>query len=115
MTQLPKRLFRTLLLATALAILAHSSSAQAPGDRLQRVVAALCRCPDVHGKCAGAENGKIIFSKGYGMADLEWERSKFSYNSIQYRIDDEAIHRCFHIVLEDREIKDRRFSEEIPP
>jgi len=28
--------------------------------------------PDVHGKCTVAENGKIIFSKGYGMADLEW-------------------------------------------
>ena len=72
MTQLPKRLFRTLLLATALAILARSSSAQAPGDRLQRVVQPYDDAQMFMGSVLVAENGKIIFSKGYGMADLEW-------------------------------------------
>ncbi len=72
MTQLPKRLFRTLLLATALAILARSSSAQAPGDRLQRVVQPYVDAQMFMGSVLVATDGKIIFSKSYGMADLEW-------------------------------------------
>src|SRR6266403_3006836 len=73
MTQLPKRLFRRLLLATALALLGHSSSAQAPGDRLQRVVQPYVDAQMFMGSVLVAEDGKIIFSKSYGMADLEWK------------------------------------------
>ena len=74
MTQLPKRLFRTLLLAIALAILARSSSAQSPRDRdrLQRVVQPYVDAQMFMGSVLVAKDGKIIFSKGYGMADLEW-------------------------------------------
>ena len=72
MTRSPERLFRTLLLATALAIVGHSSSAQAPGDRLQRVVQPYVDAQMFMGSVLVAENGKIIFSNGYGMADLEW-------------------------------------------
>ena len=71
MTRLPK-LFRTLLPAIALAVLAHSSSAQAPGVRLQRVVQPYVDAQMFMGSVLVAEDGKIIFSKSYGMADLEW-------------------------------------------
>src|SRR5258706_5410698 len=75
MTQLPKRLFRTLLLAIALAILAHSSRAQSQRDRdrLQRVVQPYVDAQMFMGSVLVAEDGKIIFSKSYGMADLEWK------------------------------------------
>src|SRR6266403_250612 len=72
MMRSPKRLFRRLLLATALALLGHSSSAQAPGDRLQRVVQPYVDAQMFMGSVLVAEDGKIIFSKSYGMADLEW-------------------------------------------
>src|SRR6478672_7599558 len=72
MTQLPKRLFRTVFLAIALAILAHSSSSQSPRDRSQRVVQPYVDAQMFMGSVLVAKDGKIIFSKGYGMADLEW-------------------------------------------
>ena len=84
MTRLPKRLFRTLLLATALAVVGHSSSAQAPGDRLQRVVQPYVDVQMFMGSVLVAEDGKIIFSKSYGMAALEWNVPN-SPNSILQR------------------------------
>jgi CubicO group peptidase (beta-lactamase class C family) len=72
MTRSPKRFFRTVLLTTALAVLGHSSSAQPPGDRMQRVVQPYVDAQMFMGSVLVAENGKIIFSKSYGMADLEW-------------------------------------------
>jgi len=73
MSRLPK-LFRALLLATALAILAHSSSAQASRDRqrFQRVVQPYVDAQMFMGSVLVAKDGKTIFSKSYGMADLEW-------------------------------------------
>lgn len=56
----------------ALAILAHSSSAQAVSDRLQRVVPPYVDAQMFMGSVLVAKEGKIILSKGYGMADLEW-------------------------------------------
>jgi len=67
-----KRLFRTLLPAIALSVLAHSSSTQTPGVRFQRVVQPYVDAEMFMGSVLVAENGKIIFSKSYGMADLEW-------------------------------------------
>jgi CubicO group peptidase (beta-lactamase class C family) len=74
MTQLPNPLFRTLFLAIALAILAHSSSPQSPRDRdrSQRVVQPYVDAQMFMGSVLVAKDGKIILSKGYGMADLEW-------------------------------------------
>jgi hypothetical protein len=43
-----------------------------------------------------AKSGKVVFSKSYGMADLEWS-APYSDHSIQYRFDDEAIHRSRHL------------------
>ena len=74
MTRSPKRHFRTVPLAIALAILAHSSSAQSPRDRdrFQRVVQPYVDAQMFMGSVLVAKNGEVIFSKGYGMADLEW-------------------------------------------
>jgi len=68
----PRQLFRVLLLAIAFAVLAHSSSAQAPGLRFQRVVQPYVDAQMFMGSVLVAKDGKIIFSKSYGMADLEW-------------------------------------------
>src|SRR6266403_2479207 len=73
MMRSPKRFFRTLLLGAALAVLGHSSSAQAPGDRLQRVVQPYVDAQMFMGSVLVAEDGKVIFSKSYGTADLEWK------------------------------------------
>jgi len=70
--RLPRQLFRVLLRAIAFAVLAHSSSAQAPSLRFQRVVQPYVDAQMFMGSVLVAENGKIIFSKSYGMADLEW-------------------------------------------
>jgi CubicO group peptidase (beta-lactamase class C family) len=72
MMRLPKRAFRTLLPAIALALLAHISSAQEPGDRWQRVVQPYVDAQMFMGSVLVAKGGKVVFSKSYGMADLEW-------------------------------------------
>ena len=66
------RLFRTLPPAIALAVLAYASSAQAPSDRLKQVVQPYVDAQMFMGSVLVAEDGKVIFSKSYGMADLEW-------------------------------------------
>ena len=63
--------FRVALLATAIAVLTHASSAQAP-DRFQQVVQPYVDAQMFMGSALVAKNGKVIFSKSYGMADLEW-------------------------------------------
>jgi len=68
---LPKHIFQWALSATVLAVLAYSSSAQAPRDRLKQVVEPYVDTQMFMGSIF-AKNGKVIFSKSYGMADLEW-------------------------------------------
>jgi CubicO group peptidase (beta-lactamase class C family) len=72
MTRLPKRTFRRAFPAVVLAVLAYTSSAQAPPDRLKQVVQPYVDAQMFMGSVLVAKNGKVIFSKSYGMADLEW-------------------------------------------
>jgi CubicO group peptidase (beta-lactamase class C family) len=72
MTRLPKRTFRRALPAIVLAVLAYASSAQAQPDRLKQVVQPYVDAQMFMGSVLVAKNGKVIFSKSYGMADLEW-------------------------------------------
>ena len=72
MTRLPKRTFRRALPTFVLAVLAHASNAQAPADRLQQVVQPYVDAQMFMGSVLVAKNGKVVFSKSYGMADLEW-------------------------------------------
>jgi CubicO group peptidase (beta-lactamase class C family) len=55
----------------AVAVLAHTSSAQAP-DRFQQVVQPYADAQMFMGSVLVAKDGKVVFSKSYGMADLEW-------------------------------------------
>jgi CubicO group peptidase (beta-lactamase class C family) len=72
MTRLPKRPFRILLIAFALAALSHPSRPQALSDRLQQVVKPYIDAQMFMGSVMVAKNRQVLFSKGYGMADLEW-------------------------------------------
>lgn len=66
-----KRSFRRVVVAVVLTVLAGSSSAQTP-ERFHQVVQPYADAQMFMGSVLVARNGKIIFSKGYGMADLEW-------------------------------------------
>ena len=55
-----------------LAVLAYTSSAQTPSDHLKQVVQPYVDAQMFMGSVLVAKNGKVIFSKSYGMADLEW-------------------------------------------
>lgn len=63
--------FRGVPLAIAIAALAHTSPAQTP-DRFQQVVQPYIDAQMFMGSALVARNGRVIFSKSYGMADLEW-------------------------------------------
>src|SRR5690348_11605527 len=67
----PMRFYRRIVLTIVLAALVSTSSAQTP-DRFQQVVQPYADAQMFMGSVLVAKNGKIIFSKGYGMADLEW-------------------------------------------
>ena len=71
MTRLPKRAFRGALPIIVLAILAQASNAQAPADRFLQVVQPYVDAQMFMGSVLVAKDGKAVFSKSYGMADLE--------------------------------------------
>src|SRR5262249_33720090 len=69
---LRRLLFWAAVHATALALLASPNSAQARGDEMQRIVQPYVDARMFMGSVLVAKNGKIVLSKSYGMADLEW-------------------------------------------
>src|SRR4051812_10000023 len=72
MRLLTKLLFWAAVQAAILALLANPSSAQAQHDEMQRIVQPYVDAQMFMGSVLVAKNGKIILSKSYGMADLEW-------------------------------------------
>ena len=52
--------------------LAVLCSAQTPGERLQQVVQPYVNAQMFMGSVLVAQKGKVLFSKGYGWADVEW-------------------------------------------
>lgn len=72
MTRLPKSNLLRALPVILLAVLAYATSAQTPSDRLKQVVQPYVDAQMFMGSVLVAKNGKVIFSKSYGMADLEW-------------------------------------------
>jgi CubicO group peptidase (beta-lactamase class C family) len=72
MTRLPRLPFRTLLTAFAFAVLSHPSYPQALSHRVQQVVKPYVDAHMFMGSVLVAKNGRVIFNKAYGMADLEW-------------------------------------------
>jgi CubicO group peptidase (beta-lactamase class C family) len=71
MMHLPEGPSRGVLLTIAIAVLAYTSSAQAP-VRFQQVVQPYVDAQMFMGSVLVAKDGRVIFSRSYGMADLEW-------------------------------------------
>jgi CubicO group peptidase (beta-lactamase class C family) len=72
MTRLSNRHFRVGFRAIALAVLAGRCIAQVPAERMQQVVQPYSDAQMFMGNVLVAKEGKAVFSKSYGMADLEW-------------------------------------------
>jgi len=67
----PNRNFHSIVLAVALAC-AGACVAQTPAERMAQVVQPYSDAQVFMGSVLAAKHGKVIFSKGYGMANLEW-------------------------------------------
>jgi CubicO group peptidase (beta-lactamase class C family) len=70
MTRLSKRALLRAFATIVLALLAHTSSAQVPASRFQHVVQPYVDAKMFMGSVLVAKDGKAVFSKSYGMADL---------------------------------------------
>ena len=102
MTRLPKCAFRWALATIVLAILAHASNAQAPIGHFQQAVQPYVDAQMFMGSVLVAKDGKVVFSKSYGMADLEWNvpnspTTRFNIASMTKQFTAAAI-----LLLEDR-------------
>ena len=64
--------FPLALPAIVLLLLPNASTAQTIADRMQQVVQPYVDAQMFMGSVLAAREGKIIFSRSYGMADLEW-------------------------------------------
>src|SRR5215475_10786686 len=64
--------FRLALPAFFLVLLPSPSTSQTLADRMQQVAQPYVDAQMFMGSVLAAKNGKAIFSKSYGMADLEW-------------------------------------------
>src|SRR5215468_2105962 len=64
--------FRLALAATFLVLLPSPSTSQELADRMQQVVQPYVDAQMFMGSVLAAKDGKVILSKSYGMADLEW-------------------------------------------
>jgi hypothetical protein len=71
MSRQPKLHFREAFPAIVLAVLAGRCNAQGLPDRMQQVVQPYVDAQMFMGSTV-AKAGKKVFSKSYGMADLEW-------------------------------------------
>src|SRR5438874_13743077 len=72
MSRLPIFELRKLLPAIVLALLACQCYAQAQSDRMQQVIQPYVDAQMFMGSVLVAKAGRVLFSKSYGMADLEW-------------------------------------------
>jgi len=93
---------RVALAIVVLAGLAHEASAQAPPQAFQKLMQPYVDARMFMGSVLVASKGKIIFSNGYGMADLEWSipnspTTRFNIASMTKQFTAAAI-----LLLEDR-------------
>ena len=94
--------FRLALIAVVLALSLRPSTAQTIADSMQRVVQPYVDAQMFMGSILAAKDGKVIFSRSYGMADLEWNvpnspTTKFNIASMTKQFTAAAI-----LLLEDR-------------
>ena len=102
MTRLSQRVFPRSLPTIVLTILVQASSAQPPSGRLQQVVQPYVDAQMFMGSVLVAKDGKAVFNKSYGMADLEWSvpnspTTRFNIASMTKQFTAAAI-----LLLEDR-------------
>ena len=102
MTRLPNRMFQTALPIILLAILVHPGNAQTRVEHFHRVVQPYVDAQMFMGSVLVAKEGKPVFNRGYGMADLEWNVSnspatRFNIASMTKQFTAAAI-----LLLEDR-------------
>jgi CubicO group peptidase (beta-lactamase class C family) len=95
-------MFRLALMAVVLALCLRPSNAQTIADRMERVVQPYVDAQMFMGSILAAKDEKVIFSKSYGMADLEWDvpnspTTKFNIASMTKQFTAAAI-----LLLEDR-------------
>jgi CubicO group peptidase (beta-lactamase class C family) len=64
--------FQLLRLMIAFAFLAGVAAAQAPVERMQQVMQPYVDAQVFMGSVLVAQNGKVLFDKSYGWADMEW-------------------------------------------
>src|SRR6187402_1052956 len=72
MDRLPKLMQKRVLPFILLAILVHPCNAQTRVEDFQRVVRPYVDAKMFMGSVLVAKEGKPVFNRGYGMADLEW-------------------------------------------
>ena len=107
--------FRLALIAVVLALSLRPSTAQTIADSMQRVVQPYVDAQMFMGSILAAKDGKVIFSRSYGMADLEWNvpnspTTKFNIASMTKQFTAAAI-----LLLEDRgKLKTDDLVKEIP-
>jgi CubicO group peptidase (beta-lactamase class C family) len=68
----PQRHFRAGVWPIAFAVLAGIGNAQAPVERMNKVVQQYADAQMFMGSVLVAQHGKVLFSKSYGWADAEW-------------------------------------------
>jgi CubicO group peptidase (beta-lactamase class C family) len=68
----PSKRLRMALAMVVLSGFAQEASAQAPAKAFQKVMQPYVDARTFMGSVLVARKGRIIFSNGYGMADLEW-------------------------------------------
>ena len=102
MTRFPNGMVRTTLLPIILAIVVHPGNAQTRVEDFQRVVQPYVDAQKFMGSVLVAKEGKPVFNRGYGMADLEWSvpnspATRFNIASMTKQFTAAAI-----LLLEDR-------------
>jgi CubicO group peptidase (beta-lactamase class C family) len=65
--------FRPVFLVVVIAMTAFAAAAQNKAKQLDEMLQQYFEHGQFHGSALVAENGKVIFKKGYGMADYEWD------------------------------------------
>jgi CubicO group peptidase (beta-lactamase class C family) len=73
MTKMPRRPARLLLCAAlALLVFQHAAQAQEKAARIDELLSLAHRYGQFNGTALVAENGRVIYKKGFGMANMEW-------------------------------------------
>jgi CubicO group peptidase (beta-lactamase class C family) len=97
-----RRNCRVEVMASVFAFLAGVCGAQAPVERMQQVVQPYADAQLFMGSVLVAQNSKVLFSKSYGWADLEWNIPNSSTTRFQIASVTKQFTAASILLLEDR-------------